>query len=881
MAFTTGGTKMKKILILFLSLITAFTLVGCDKEEVDPPVENTTEITVTTEAQNNLTEGDSVPDFTTWFTIENSVLGSIEVTEDMITTTLVILNGEIAEAGEFDVIVTYVDVNAVSHSEVIHVIVEEENITEVTYFALEHYMDSEPQFETMTDAAMTINYEIQDNIEVLIANVTEASNTDWHSLFGYYGFDFVSGNRYTFTIVAKTNVSGGRDFGVAFERNDRSRMSHTTFSLTNEYQTFTGFVVADSDMTGGRFNIFLGDVSASELGEVIFKEIKIVESTEIVDDFENPGEANWTAPDLTNMDAFVDNLINTMTIEEKVGQMIQGERASVTPQDVTTYNLGSILNGGGSIPGDDIDDWYRMYVLYQLGAENSSAGIPIIFGTDSVHGNNNLINSTIFPHNIGLGAANDPELMRRIGEVVAIETRLTGISWTFAPAVSIAQDARWGRTYESYSENTNLVAGLTQSYIEGLQDAGLSATAKHYLADGGTTGGQDQGNVQLSEQEIRDLHLAPYYEAIEADVDTIMISYSSINGAKMHGSEYWIQTVLKDEMGFEGFIISDYNAIHQLPGSYYDQVVNSVNAGIDMLMEPQDWKAAYDNILAGYNNGDITLDRINDAVRRILTVKYKRGLFTEDIFRYQPELHAADAHLEVAREAVRKSLVLLQNNNDSLPLTKDQTIAIIGPGADDFGLMFGGWTLGWQGANDPSTSTEAGWAMYRKEARATTIWDGFVEALVGESGTIVSDPAQADVVIVVLAETPYAEYHGDDSSLDIINGRNAHPGNAAAIQAAQAAQAQGKNVVGILLSGRPLLIDDILPHFDSFIAAWLPGSEGGNGIADVVFGDYDFTGKTPFVWYKDETQFGTNSNSIGYNPLDYLFPYGFGLTYQD
>ncbi len=448
------------------------------------------------------------------------------------------------------------------------------------------------------------------------------------------------------------------------------------------------------------------------------------------------------------------------------------------------------------------------------------------------------------------------------------------------PAVSIAQDARWGRTYESLSENTAIVSNLTGPFITGLQNAGLSACAKHFIADGGTNNGSDQGNALLTEQEVRDIHLPPYIDAINADVDTIMISYSSINGDKMHGSEYWIQTVLKDELGFEGFIISDYDAIHQLPGNHYDQVVDSVNAGVDMLMEPHDWKAAYDDILAGYNNGDISEERINDAVRRILTVKYKRGLFTEEIFRYQPELHADASHLEIAREAVRKSLVLLKNDNQSLPLAKTEKIAIIGPGADDFGLMFGGWSLGWQGAVDPANSFEAGFAQYRKEARSTTIYEGFEAALENFSGTLVDTIAEADTVIVVLAENPYAEYHGDDSDLGITSGRNAHSGNAAAIQQAIDAKAQGKNVVGILLSGRPMLIDDILPHFDSFIAAWLPGSEGGNGIADVVFGDYDFTGKTPFVWHYDSSTFGENSNSDSYDPNDFLFPFGYGLEYE-
>ncbi|TNF06987.1 MAG: hypothetical protein EP317_05635 [Bacillota bacterium] len=867
---------MKKIIFFTLLFFMVLTITACSEAEEQI---NTTEITVTEEAINVLYLGDDAPDFTTWFTIDNSILGDVAVIESMISTTLVITDGKIAATGNYDVILTYVDSDLGTHSEIINITVEERIVP--VDFSWDTYMTT-PLVKTSIGATnMTTKSEMEGNYPVLVVDVKRATSTDWNTLFGYERFNFVAGYRYTFTITAKTNVANGRDIGIAFERNDQSRIFQQKLSLTDEYKTFTGYMISDNDYDNGKFNIFLGDVTASKLGEVIFKEIKIVESFEIITELDNPGSLAWTAPDLTLMDAFVEDLLSSMTIEEKVGQMIQGERSSVSPSDIREYNLGSVLNGGGSIPGDDIDDWFRMYVLYQLGAKESSSGIPIIFGTDSVHGNNNLLNATLFPHNIGLGAANDPELMRRIGEVVAIETRLTGISWTFAPAVSIAQDARWGRTYESLSENTALVSGLVASFIEGLQDAGVSGSAKHFVADGGTLNGIDQGNAVMTEEQIRAIHLPPYQEAIDAGVDTIMISYSSINGLKMHGSEYWIQTVLKDEMGFEGFIISDYDAIHQLPGSHYDQVVDSINAGIDMLMEPHDWKTAYNDILAGYQNGDIEESRINDAVRRILTIKYKRGLFTEDIFRYQPEYLADEAHLEIAREAVRKSLVLLQNDNDSLPLTKNEKIAIVGPGANDFGLMFGGWSLGWQGAVDPQSGQPAGFGQFRKEARATTIYDGFVEALSGSEGSIVSDVSEADTVIVVLAETPYAEYHGDDTNLGITTGRRAHPGNAAAIQIAQEAQAAGKNVVGILLSGRPLLVGDILQHFDSFIAAWLPGSEGGHGIADVVFGDYDFTGKTPFVWYFDATKFGQNSNSLNYNPEDYLFPYGYGLNYNN
>gem|GEM_PF-564651 len=867
---------MKKTFLVSMLILLVLGMTACTNRQTPT---NTTAITLTEEATNVLYLGDDVPDFTTWFEIHNSIKGDVTVLESMITSTLVITDGKISALGDYEVIITYIDSEFGTHSEVIDIMVEE--YVEPIEFTWDTFMTT-PLVKTSIGASnMTMTSVIEDNHPVLIVDVTRTTNTDWNTLFGYERFNFVSGYRYTFTITAKTNVASGRDIGVAFERNDQSRIFQQKLSLTGEYKTFTGYMISNGNYDNGKFNIFLGDITASELGEIVFKEIKIVESFEIIVEFDNPGSLLWTAPDLTNMDAYVSGLLSSMTIEEKVGQMIQGERSSVSPSDIREYNLGSVLNGGGSIPGDDIDDWFRMYVLYQLGAKESSSGIPIIFGTDSVHGNNNLLNATLFPHNIGLGAANDPDLMRQIGEIVAVETRLTGISWTFAPAVSIAQDARWGRTYESFSENTTLVSGLVASYIEGLQNAGVSGTAKHFVADGGTLNGIDQGNAVLTDQQIRDIHLPPYQEAINAGVDTIMISYSSIRGAKLHGSKYWIQTVLKDEMGFEGFIISDYDAIHQLPGTHYDQVVDSVNAGIDMLMEPHDWRNAYNDILAGYNNGDILESRIDDAVRRILTIKYKRGLFTENIFRYQPGLLSNEAHLAVAREAVRKSLVLLQNNNESLPLSKNEKIAIVGPGADDFGLMFGGWSLGWQGAVDPRSGQQAGFGQFRKEARATTIYDGFVEALSGSAGSLVSDVSQADTVIVVLAETPYAEYHGDDTDLGITTGRRAHPGNVAAIQIAQNAKAQGKNVVGILLSGRPLLLGNILQHFDSFIAAWLPGSEGGHGIADVVFGDYNFTGKTPFVWYLDSTKFGQNSNFANYNPNDYLFPFGYGLTYDD
>ncbi len=864
---------MKKITTLTMMLMILFALSACNQEVVT----HTYQVSLTAEATNQLYVGDAYPDLKTWFLLEDEENQIVEITDDMITSTIPNENNLLTTEGVYDVIFLYVSNTDQRYSESISVTVLPSDYVEG--FDFTHYMSDGPSFYTYGESYMSIDYETIDHKTNLVVDVIAPSTVDWYAYVGYQGFEFKSQNRYTFTIVAKTDVTNGRDIGVAFEDNNHNRLSDDLFTLNEDYQTYTGSFLASSDLYGGKLNIFLGNISESQLGKVYIQSIKVVESSEVIHD-DNEGSLSWIAPNLDQMDSFVYQKMSTMTLAEKVGQMIQGERGSVTPDDVKNYNLGSVLNAGGSIPGDAVSDWYNMYLLYQLGAQNSSSEIPMIFGTDSVHGNNNLLDATLFPHNIGLGAANNPELMQSIGQVVAEETRLTGISWTFAPSVSVVQDARWGRTYESFSENTALVTGLTKSYVEGLQSHGLAATAKHYIGDGGTTGGIDQGDVNMTEAQIRSLFLAPYLEAIDADVQTIMISYSSILGAKMHGNTYWIQDVLKDELGFNGFIISDYNAIHQLPGSYYDQVVQSVNAGVDMLMEPSDWKNAYNSILQAVSQGDILESRIDDAVYRILTVKYKNGLFDNDLFRYKPELLANQEHLDIARQAVRESLVLLKNENQSLPLTKTENIAIVGPGADNFGLQLGGWSLGWQGVVDPSSNDALGASQYEKEVRSTTIKEGFEEALANTSGSLVSNTNYADTVIVVFAETPYAEGYGDDPSLDIIRGRNAHPDNASALTIAENAHNDGKNVVGILLSGRPLLINSVLPYFDSFVAAWLPGSEAGHGIADVLLGDFDFTGKTPFVWYMNASQFGTNSNTSGYKEEDYLFPFGFGLSYQ-
>jgi len=576
---------------------------------------------------------------------------------------------------------------------------------------------------------------------------------------------------------------------------------------------------------------------------------------------------------------FIDDLLSGMTTAEKVGQMLQAEKNGANAAEAATYNLGSVLSGGGSAPASNTPyEWYLMYKNYQNSMRtSSSSGIPIIYGVDAVHGHNNVMNATIFPHNIGLGAANDPELMTKIGLITAREVRVTGINYTFAPTIAVVQNIGWGRTYESLSENADLVSNLSEAYIDGLQNYCIGATAKHFVADGGTDDGHDQGNALLTDAEIRAIHLKPYVSAIEAGVYSVMVSYSSINGEKMHGSTKWITDVLKTELGFDGFVISDYDAIKQLPGSYYDQIVDAINAGVDMLMEPFTWKDCINNIILAINNGDISITRINDAVRRILIIKYKMGLFADDFYNETTQEYyrlsyeegfATAENKAVAREAVRKSLVLLKNENQTLPLKKSDTVAVIGNGASNIGLQTGGWTISWQGSDD------------EKLTRGTTIIGGIRQAVATGSGAVKTDIDDADIVIVVLSERPYAEYNGDTLNPSL-TGSTADSGNQAALDQAMLAKSSGKTVIGLLLSGRPMIINSHLQYFDAFVACFLPGSEGGLGIADVLFGDYDFTGKLPVTWPKFASALGMNSNSATYDAAMIQFPFGYGLSYKE
>ena len=560
-------------------------------------------------------------------------------------------------------------------------------------------------------------------------------------------------------------------------------------------------------------------------------------------------------------DELAQELLNTLTLEEKVGQMIQAERGYISLDEVKEYNIGSILSGGGSHPNDMYDDhqaWYDMVKDFQEAALSSSSGIPLLYGVDAVHGHNNVYDMTIFPHQINMGVINDPELTYILSKATSEQLLTTGISWNFAPSLSVNQHIGWGRSYESYGEHHELFESLTMSAILGYLENGIIPTAKHFLADGGTMG-IDQGNAIIDEINL-DIHLTPYLEAIQAKVPTIMASYSSINGIKMHGHTYYLQELLKEDLGFEGFIISDWNAIHQLEGSFYQQIVSSINAGIDMLMEPYDWKSAYQELLFAVSNGDITLERINDAVFRILRVKFQSNLMSQPLFKLDYTNDMKLDHTLLARELASKSAVLLKNK-DALPLTTSQNIYLTGPASDHIGLMSGGWTTNWQGNTDNIFNV------------GTSLKDGL------EQEVPLSSYEASDVVIVALAETPYAEGIGDQGYPSLVSG-NAHQDNIHALNQAMKAKNDGKIVIGVLFSGRPIFFDQYLDYFDGFISAFLPGSEGGYALTQLIFGYQNFSGRLSYSWPKDTSTLGVTSWQETYDPTRFLFPYGFGLNYS-
>ncbi len=563
--------------------------------------------------------------------------------------------------------------------------------------------------------------------------------------------------------------------------------------------------------------------------------------------------------------------IKSMTLEEKVGQMLQAERSQITPQEIQKYNIGSILSGGGSSPNSNTaDGWVDMYNEMQQAALNSSSGIPIIYGIDAVHGHNNVKNATIFPHNIGLGAANNPELMYQIGAITGKEIAATGLNWDFSPAVSLAQDIRWGRTYESLSENPRRVEGLIGNYIKGLQEQNIAATAKHYIGDGHTTFGTgdndyliDRGDVQITEEELREIHLPSYKEAVSNNVKTIMVSYNSVNKLKMHENKYLITDVLKEELGFEGVVVSDWEGINEINApTLEEKVALAINSGIDVLMQPYNWAEIYNIIINSVNESKISEERIDDAVYRILKLKYDLDLFDNPMAKSQSDVLGNEEHREIARKAVRESLVLLKNEENILPLSKDQKVLLVGPGSNNLGFQCGGWTMEWQGVEKNSLTY------------GTTIREAFKSVLGENLYTNFSKAEEADVIVVVIAEKPYAEGFGDNEDLTL-NSSTVYKNN---INTLEKVNELGKPVVTILLAGRPLLIDDYIEDWDAFVMGWLPGTEG-NGVSDVLFGDYNFKGTLPMTWPKTIDQADDSMIMENYDGANYQFEYDFGLVY--
>ncbi|MFT6541580.1 MAG: beta-glucosidase [Maricaulis maris] len=590
------------------------------------------------------------------------------------------------------------------------------------------------------------------------------------------------------------------------------------------------------------------------------------------------------------VEARIDSIMAMMTVEQKVGQTIQADSGSVTPEDVRNYRLGSVLSGGNSAPGPrayaDAQTWLDAADAYfnaSIDPDGVEIAIPIIWGIDAVHGHANLRGAVVFPHNIGLGAMNNPDLIEDIYRVTARELSVSGHDWTFAPTLAVPRDDRWGRTYEGFSEDPAIVAAYGERIVWGLQgrpgtdefmsEGRVISSAKHFLADGGTLDGRDQGDAQISEAELRDIHAAGYYTAIPAGVLTVMASFSSWNDARMHGNESLLEDVLRDRMGFTGFVVGDWNGHGLIPGCVSTDCPESFNAGVDMFMAPDSWRELYHNTLAQVRSGEISMERLDLAVRRILRVKIEAGLFEQVAPSERPLANsdivlAAPEHRAIARQAVRESLVLLKNVDQTLPLDPSLTVLVVGAGADHIGKAAGGWTLSWQGGEFPNEEFPAG----------DSILAGIQAAVDTAGGQVIYDPdgqsdIDADVVIAVYGENPYAEFQGDRDHLDFVS-----PDYDTSLL--EQYQARDIPVVSVFLSGRPLWTNPEINDSDAFIAAWLPGTEGG-GVADLIFrtdDDYDFTGRLSFSWPSLASGEPLNVGDADYDPL---FAYGYGLSYAD
>ena len=588
------------------------------------------------------------------------------------------------------------------------------------------------------------------------------------------------------------------------------------------------------------------------------------------------------------IEAQIASYLNSMTLEQKVAQMIQPEIRDITVEDMRKYGFGSYLNGGGAFPNGDKhatpQDWVALAEkMYQASIDDSIDGskIPTMWGTDAVHGHNNVIGATLFPHNIGLGAANNPELIEQIAAVTAVEVMATGIDWVFAPTVAVVRDDRWGRTYEGYSEDPAIVREYSAAIVNGLQgkadedflsDKRVISTVKHFLGDGGTVDGDDQGNNIDSEQSLFDIHAQGYVGGLSAGSQSVMASFNSWNGVKNHGNKYLLTDVLKTRMGFDGFVVGDWNGHGQIKGCTNDSCPQAINAGLDIFMVPTGaWKPLYENTIAQVKSGEISMARIDDAVARVLRVKLRAGLFDKPspanrLYSGKTELIGAQDHREVARQAVRESLVLLKNKNDLLPLSPNQHVLITGDGADNIGKQSGGWSITWQGTNNKNADFPG----------ATSIYKGLEEQVTAAGGKVtLSDDGsfdqRPDVAVVVFGEEPYAEGHGDRDNLEF------ERGNKKSLALLKSLKAQGINVVSVFISGRPMWVNSELNASDAFVAAWLPGTEGG-GVADVLLKaadgsvNHDFKGKLSFSWPKTAVQTTVNKGDKDYSCLLYTSP---------
>lgn len=592
----------------------------------------------------------------------------------------------------------------------------------------------------------------------------------------------------------------------------------------------------------------------------------------------------------TALEARIDTLLAAMSVEQKVGQIIMPDISSITPEDARRYGFGTILNGGNSGPGGNerapAAEWLALADAYWDASTAPRAdgrpAIPLLWATDAVHGHSNVVGATLFPHNIGLGAAGNADLVRRIGQATAAEIGVTGIDWTFAPTIAVARDDRWGRTYESYGEDPALVSRLGAAMVEGLQGPvgtadflsprHVVATAKHFFGDGGTNG-RDQGDTVGNEADLIALHASPYPPALEAGAQTVMASFSSINGVKMHGSEAFLTDLLRGQMGFDGLVVGDWNGHGQIPGCSNSNCPQALLAGLDVYMVPEEWRALHATLMTQVSDGTIPMARLDEAVRRVLRVKLRMGLFergrpSSRPLALQPTLLGSPDHRALARQAVRESLVLLSNRDGILPLDPRSIILVAGDGADDIAMQSGGWTISWQGGGDLTNADFPGaQSIFGAISEQVTAAGG--RAILSQDGSFERRP---DVAVVVFGERPYAEFAGDIPSLAYSDDR--------ALQMMRRLKDQGIPVVAVFLSGRPMWVNRELNAANAFVAAWLPGSEGG-GVADMLLRDaagsvrFDFTGRLSLSWPARCDQFDNNAGSVGYAPL---FPLGYGLT---